>query len=70
MSSGLQIFVACGMESVGPVPKEGYTGGMGDIMPVGNANAFPGTRFGWFYPRPVSLLSRRNVPLLALLNAG
>ena len=38
-------------------------------MPVGNADAFLGSSFGWFCPRPVSLLARRNVPLSALLNA-
>ena len=43
---------------------------MGSIMPVGNANVFSGTLFSWFCPRPVSLLTRRNVPLSALLNAG
>ena len=37
---------------------------------MGNADAFPGTSSGWFYPRPVSLLAQRNVPLLALLNTG
>ena len=39
-------------------------------MPMGNADAFPSTSFGWFFPRPVSLLTRRNVPLSALLNVG
>ena len=43
---------------------------MSDIAPVGNANAFLGTPFGWFCPRPFSLLSRRNVPLSTLLNVG
>ena len=37
-------------------------------MPVGNAEAFPGTSFGWLCPRPVSLLADRNVQLSALLN--
>ena len=35
-----------------------------------NANAFMGTSFGWFCPRPVSLLTWRIVPPLDLLNAG
>ena len=39
------------------------------ITPVGNVEAFPSTSFGWFYPRPVSLLANRNVPLSGLLNA-
>ena len=39
-------------------------------MSMFNADAFPGTQFGWFYPQPVSLLSRPNEPLSALLNAG
>ena len=43
---------------------------MGDIMPMGNAEAFSGTSFGWFCPRHVSLLSQLNMPLSALLNAG
>ena len=37
---------------------------------MGNAYSFPGASFGWFCPRPVSLLARRNVPLSALLNVG
>ena len=49
--------------------KVRYTGSMGCITPVGNADAFPGTLFGWFCPRPISLLARRNMPLSALLNA-
>ena len=43
---------------------------MGSITPMGNADAFPGTSFGWFCPRPVFLLARRNGPLSALLNVG
>ena len=39
-------------------------------MPVGNANEFSSTSFGWFYPRPISFLARRNLPLSTLLNAG
>ena len=42
---------------------------MGNITLVGNVDAFPGTSFGWFFPRTVSLLTRRNVPLSELLNA-
>ena len=42
--------------------------GMGSITLVGNVDAFPGTPFCWFYPRPVSLLAQRNVLLSALLN--
>ena len=38
-------------------------------MPMGNADAFPIASSGWFFPRPVSLLTRQNVPLSALLNA-
>ena len=38
-------------------------------MPVGNAEAFLGALFSWLFPRPVSLLTRRNVPLSAFLNA-
>ena len=53
-----------------PVLKVGYTRGMGDITSVGNADEFLGTPFGWFCPRPISLFSRRNVPLSALLNVG
>ena len=34
-----------------------------------NADVFPGTSFDWFYPQPISLLTQRNVPLSALLNA-
>ena len=37
-------------------------------MPVGNAEVFPGTSFGWLCPRPVSLFVDRNVQLSALLN--
>ena len=43
---------------------------MGGTTPVGNADTFPTTSFGWFYPRPVSLLARQNVLLSTLLNAG
>ena len=43
---------------------------MGGTTPVGNADAFSGTLFSWFYPRPVSLLAWRNEPLSALLNAS
>ena len=52
-----------------PVPKAGYTDGLGCITPLGNANAFPDTPFGWFCPHSVSLLAYFNVPLSALLNA-
>ena len=48
---------------MGPVPKARYTGGMGGITPVGNADAFSGTLFGWFCPRPVSLLAQWNMLL-------
>ena len=57
------------MQSVGPVPKVGYIGGMGGITFVGNVDAFPGTSFGWFCPWPVSLLARWNGPVSALQNA-
>ena len=43
---------------------------MGGTTPACNVDAFPSAPFGWFYPRPVSLLTRRNAPPLALLNAG
>ena len=55
---------------MGLVLKARYTGGMGGIRLVGNENSFPGTLFGWFYPRLVFILVRRNVPLSALLNVG
>ena len=38
-------------------------------MPVGNVDAFLGTPFNGFCPRPVSLPTQRNVPLFVLLNA-
>ena len=53
-----------------PSLKARYTRGMGGTTSVCNADAFPGTQFGWFYPQPVSLLARPNEPLSALLNAG
>ena len=37
---------------------------------MGNADAFLGALFGWFHPRPISLLAQQNVPLSALLNVG
>ena len=43
--------------------------GMHGIMPVGNADAFLATSFGWFCPHPASLLARRNMPLSVSLNA-
>ena len=55
---------------MGPVPKLGYNDWLGYITPVGNADVFPSTPFGWFCPRHVSLLAWRNVPLFALLNVG
>ena len=39
-------------------------------MLVGNADAFLGASFSWFYPQPVFILAQRNVPLSALLNTG
>ena len=57
MLAGLRIVVAGGMYSVGPILEVRYTGGMGDITPVGNVDVFPSASFGWFYPRQVSLLA-------------
>ena len=70
MSSGLRIVVVGDMWSVGPVPMARCPCCMGGITTVGNVDAFPGTSFGWFYPQPVSLLTRQNVPLSTSLNAG
>ena len=58
------------MYSIGLVPKARYSGGMGGITPLDNADEFPWASFGWFSPRSVSLLARRNVPLSVLQNAG
>ena len=58
MLSGLRIVAVDGVQSLGPVPKARCPGFMGGITPVGNADAFPSTPFGWFFPRPVSFLAR------------
>ena len=70
MPLGLQIAATCCMLSIGHVLKARYAGGMGGTMLVCNADSFPGTPFGWFYPRPISLIAWQNVPPLALLNDG
>ena len=50
--------------------RQGTLGAWAELRPECNVDAFSGTPFGWFYPRPASLLDQLNVPLSALLNAG
>ena len=46
MSLGLRIVATGGMYSVNSTPKEGYTEGMIDTTPIGNAYTFSGAAFG------------------------
>ena len=39
---------------------------MGSTMPVGNANAFPSTSFGWLCPRPISFLTPTDYTIVGV----
>ena len=48
----------------------GCTNNIDGIVPVGNTDASPGARYGWYYPLPASLIARWDTPLTTLLNVG
>ena len=63
----LELLAACKMSSS---YRRRENNGIDGIAPVGNTNASPRARSGWYCSLPASLLARQNAPLTASLKVG